>query len=298
MKKDEIFFGTDGLTMTSASYLANVAKESYLRIEKELSNIRFYDKRMYLIGSPEEQVLSEGVDTVDDIKDKLDRVARLKCLICWFREATKSKERLFAEIDKLTFEDCGFEIPEQPVAPNKEAYLQEDDVIGEWNIKQRNRYYYLETLCAQIGKYIHPDGWFASEREKLYDVIHNPRTVSGSGRDTVVYHCVPSIDAQEVEDEFMSLQDKYRSYQAELNGMKHDVEVALEKDKVAKDSDYKERWQAYQGEYDKYTHKLIELNNQLTEVKNEKLAELQKLKIVVPDGLKDVYEEVSKLGKK
>lgn len=298
MQKDLIFFGESGLTSSSANHVANLSKEAYQQIEKELSNIRFIDKSMSLIGQSDEQLISEGVKTVSDIDGKLDRVAKLKSMICWFREAIKAKERLLEEVNHITFEDCGFEIPEQPEAPKKEAYIQEDDVIGTWGIKQRNRYYYLETLCAQIGKFIHPDGWFTNARNNMFDAIHNPRTVSGNGRDTVIYHYVPSIDAQEVEDEFMSLQDKYRSYQAELNSMKHEIEVALEIDKVAKDSDYKERWQLYQTEYNKYSHQLVELSNQLTDVKNKKLAELQKMKIIIPDSLKGVYEEVSKLGKK
>lgn len=298
MQKDLIFFGESGLTSSSANHVANLSKEAYQQIEKELSNIRFIDKKMSLIGQPEEQLISEGVRTVSDIDGKLDRVAKLKSLIAWLREAIKAKERLFEEVSHMTFEDCGFDIPEQPKAPEKDLYLQEDDVIGTWGIKQRNRYYYLETLCSQIGKFIHPDGWYTEARNKMYDAIHNPRTVSGNGRDTVVYHYVPSIDVQEVEDEFMSLQNKYRSYQAELNGMKHEVEVVLEDDKITKDSEYKKKWQAYQSEYNKYSNKLVELSNQLTEIKNQKLAKLQKMKIIIPDTLKSIYEEVSKLGKK
>lgn len=298
MKKDEIFFAESGLTSTSANHIANLCKETYMQVEKELCNIRFYDKRMSLIGSSDTQIISEGVKSVDDVTEKLDRVAKLKSLIAWLREAIKAKERLLGEVDNLTLEDCGFEIPEKPELPHKEDYIQEEDVIAEWGIKQRNRYYYLETLCAQIGKYIHPDGWFATVRENLYDIIHNPRTVSGSGRDTVVYHCTPSIDPQKVEDKYMELQNLYRSYQAELNGMKHEIEVALEKDKVTKDADFKERYSKYQNAFDAYSQRLIELNNKLTEIKNLRLAELQKMKIVVPDSLKGVYEEVNSLGKK
>lgn len=298
MKKDEIFFGSEGLTMSSASYIANLCKESYTQVEQELSNIRFYDQKMSLIGNHDEQLISEGVNSVADIAKKLDKVAKFKSLIAFLREGIKAKSRLLDEVNKLTFEDCGFEIPEQPVAPEREAYLKEDDVIGEWNIKQRNRYYYLETLCAQIGKYIHPDGVYSRERKKMYDIIHNPRIVSGSGRDTVVYHSIPSIEAQEVEDVYMALQNQYRSYQAELNGMKHEVEVALEKDKVAKDSAYKEKWAVYQKEYDAYSQKLVDLSNQLTVLKNKRLDEVQKMKIIVPDSLKSVYEEVNALGKK
>lgn len=37
MKKDEIFFGEQGLTTTSANHLANKAKEAYLALEQLLS---------------------------------------------------------------------------------------------------------------------------------------------------------------------------------------------------------------------------------------------------------------------
>ena len=298
MKKDMIFFGEKGLTATSANDISNRSKEHYQDIETELSNIHFYDKTMSLIGSPEKELMSSGLKTVADVTDKLNKVAKLKSLIAWLREGISAKERLFAEVNNLTFEDCGLVLPEQPKAPERETYLTEDDVVGEWGIKQRNRYYYLETLCAQIGKYIHPNGWFSNARKEMYNLINNPKTTNGVGRDTIVYAYTPSIEPQEVEDKYMELQDSHRSYQAELNGMKHEIEVALEKDKVAKDSAYREKWAAYQKEYDAYSQKLVDLSNQLTVLKNERLEEVQKMKIVIPDGLKGVYEEVNTLGKK
>lgn len=287
MKKDEIFFGVSGLTSTSANYICNLSKESYTQIEKELNNIRFYDKDMQLIGTPGRQIISEGTKDVSDIINKLDRIAKLKSLIAWLREALKAKDRLFKEAENMSYEDFGLEVPEQPERP---IYLTEDDVISTWNIKQRNRYFYLETLCSQIGKYIHPDGVFSHERERMYDAIHNPREIMGGGRDTIVYTYTTSIDPSEVEAKFMEMQNLHRSYQAELNSMKHEIETVLENDKKEKDLNF-------QHEYLVWSNKKVDINNQLHILKNEKLSDLQKLKIVIPDGLKSIYEEVSVTGK-
>jgi len=288
MKKDEIFFGVSGLTSTSANYICNLAKETYIQIEKELNNIRFYDKDMQLIGTSGRQLISEGTKDISDIVDKHDRIAKLKSLIAWLREALKAKERLFKEAENMSYNDFGLEVPEQPERP---VYLTEDDVISTWNIKQRNRYFYLETMCAQIGKYIHPDGVFSKERALMYDYIHNPRDVYGSGRDAIVYTYTPSIDSSKIEDKFMEMQGLHRSYQAELNSMKHEIETALENDKKEKDFNF-------QHEYLVWSNKMVDVNNQLKVLKNEKLSELQKLKIIIPDSLESIYKEISALGKK
>ena len=73
--------------------------------------------------------------------------------------------------------------------------------------------------------------------------------------------------------------------------MKHEIEIILENDKKEKDLDF-------QHEYLVWSNKKVDINNQLHVLKNEKLSELQKLKIVIPDSLKPIYEEVSALGKK
>ena len=107
-----IFFDKDGLTSTSANYICNLSKETYTQIEKELDNIRFYDKEMQLIGTPAKQLISEGTKDVSDIIDKLDRIAKLKSLIAWLREALKAKDRLFKEAENMSYEDFGLEVPE------------------------------------------------------------------------------------------------------------------------------------------------------------------------------------------
>ena len=112
----------------------------------------------------------------------------------------------------------------------------------------------------------------------------------GNGRDTIIYTYTASIHPYEVEAKFMEMQNLHRSYQAELNSMKHEIETILENDRKEKNLDF-------QHEYLVWSNKKVDINNQLHVLKNEKLSELQKLKIVIPDGLKSVYEEISATGK-
>ncbi|MBP5722164.1 MAG: hypothetical protein J6X18_01075 [Bacteroidales bacterium] len=304
MKKDEIFFGAQGLTSTHASYLSNVAKEAYQQTERELSNVRFVNKSMSLIGNAAKDIVSEGLTTVSDFNEKLDRVAKLKSLIAWCREAVSAKERLTREAENFSYEDFGIELPEPPVdePPVKPTFLTADDVVATWNIKQRNRYYYLETLCAQYGKFIHPDGSFSKARETMLDRLNNPRDVSANGRDTIVYLYEPSINPKDVEDKFMELQNKYRDFQAELNSMKHEIELALDEDTRTKNLEYETAYNnyrvKYQEECDNFRHTMEAKSAELKTRKNEALQTIRNLKIVIPDSLKGVYEEVSSLGKK
>lgn len=287
MEKDKIFFGESGLTTTSANYTANMCKELYRGLEQELQAIVFYTTTVKLLDSSEVNLIREGVTTVSDVKQKLHDIAQLKSLIAWLREAIKAKERLIKEAENTSYEDYGLEVPERP---ERAEYITEDDVIGMWGIKQRNRYYYLDTLCATIGQYIHPDGTFAKEREQLQKILHEPHKVSGSGRDTLLYNYTASVAPGNVEDSFMDLQQTYRGYQAELNSLKHQVQEAVQLDQATKNGQYSLELQNWQGQ-------MAVIDAVLKEKRHQATVAAQNLKIIIPDSLKPIYEKVQKVGK-
>lgn len=287
MEKDKIFFGESGLTTTSANYIANMAKEMYKGLEQELQSIVFYTTTVKLLDSSERNLIREGVATVFDVKQKLQDIAQLKSLIAWLREAIKAKERLTQEASKTSYSNYGLE---PLVAPEREDYLTEDDVIATWNIKQRNRYYYLDTLCATIGSYIHPDGKFAEERTALQKILHEPHKVSGNGRDTLLYSYTSSVSANEVEDTFMDLQSTYRGYQAELNSLKHQLQDAVQKDMTQKNLDYQQK-------VSEYRNAQTVIDAQLKEHIHAAILTAQNLKIIIPDSLQAIYQKVSQAGK-
>lgn len=287
MEKDKIFFGKDGLTSTSANFLANIAKELYETTETSLENMVFYTTSVKLLSSTEYTIVKNGLDSVKGVEESMKFIAELKSLIAWLREAIKAKERLTKEVRDSSYEDYGIVLPERPSSPK---YMTEDDYISTMNVKQRNRYYYLEAFCSTIGKYIHPSGKYAYERSELKKIISNPRNVVGSGRDTLIYTMKPSLPVEEVEDTFMKLQQTYRTYQAELNSIKYEISSAVEKDKALKDGEYNKKLNEYSNAMDVAC-------SLLADCKNKALDEVSKLRIIIPDSLKSVYERVHGTGK-
>lgn len=284
MKKDEIFFGKDGLTSTSANFVANLAKEMYARIEAELNNLHLYSTTVGLISGGQDRIIRNGVSSLDDIEQKLKDIAQLKSLIAWLREAISARDRLIAEAKSSEF---GIEtIP----IPKGENPLTVDDVVGEMSIKDRNRYFQLETFCSTIGKFIHPDGVFSEERSRLHDIVAAPYSVSGEGINMVVHAYAPTVSPEEADNKFAYLQQLYRENQAQLNSIKHQIETTVLKDSAEKS----ERYRVAYEEYRRQDHA------RSIKIQNERTAEIQRisnLKIVIPDSLKQTFDKVQNYGK-
>ena len=284
MKKDEIFFGDNGLTSTSANFNANLAKEMYAGIEKELDHLHLYSANVGLIGGGQDRTIRNGVSSLEDIEQKLKDIAQLKSLIAWLREAISARDRLIAEAKCSLF---GIEpIP----MPEREDPLTADDVIGAMSIKERNRYYQLETFCSTIGKFIHPEGVFNKERSRLHDIVVAPYSTSGEGTNMVVYAYAPTISPAEVDNKFAYLQQLYRENQAQLNSIKHQIETTILKDATEKNERYKVA-------YDEYHRKELARSIEIQNKRNAEVQRISDLKIIIPDSLKQIFEKVQSYGK-
>lgn len=320
MSKNEIFFGESGLTSTSANHIADLCKESYRSLEQELASLRFYSETLKLLGSNDSTTISVGLnsDAVESIPEKLERIADLKSLIAWLREAIKARKELVSEIAKKdVIEYCGIadidvpECPEYPTLPDKperEEYLDEEDYVSTLSIKERNAYFTLQTRCAVYGQAIHESGSYASARKAIHEALANPCTVKDCGRDTTILTRNPSVTPQTVEDVFFEMQAKHREYQAQLNALKHKCDEFLEQDKSKKDAEYAEalrKWEfecnSIMTDYNEkkrvYQARYLELEAELKQWKQAETLRVEALKIVIPDHLKAIYSEVNALGK-
>ena len=294
MEKDKIFFGENGLTTTSANHIANMAKEAYQTLEQELSNLKLYTTEVALLGSDTSRTLRIGdnKECLDAIEGKLNCIAQYKSLIAWLREAIKAKSRLISAAENLSLGEIAKALNiAVPVAPEDYERLTNDDIVATWNVKQRNRYYYLDTLCSTFGKYIHPDQTFAREREALCKVISEPNRINGNGRDMVIYTMIPTVSTAVADDTFFVLQNKYREYQAELNSLKHQIELAVQADDREKSLKEEAEQQAYRLE-------MNEIRAKCNVYKGERVREAQALKIIIPDSLQAIYQRVAQMGKK
>lgn len=280
------FFGDKGLTATSANHIANLAKEAYERLEAKLNTTSFIRETITVIGSTAEtnvKLSQAGLITL--APNILKEICEYKSLIAWLREAIKEKENLF-KANKLWVSDEYTEHMKN--RPQCEDYLTEQDVIESWTVAEQEDYLSLETICAVVGKYIHPNGPLSKAKTELSKKINNPVTTECSGRDTIIKRYYPECTEEEVNSLFFILQRNHREYQARLNGIKHKIDMTIREDIQKKDEAYKKALQ----EFNNKANELL-VADKLT--REEKHKEIEALKIVIPNDLKAVYDKLTSM---
>lgn len=296
MEKDMIFFSKDGqgLTSTSANHIANLAKEMIRGLEASLGSLTLYSTSVSLIGSDTSDMLTQGAraEELNDVQRKLHAISKAKSLIAWLREAIKAKERLLDEATSMSNTDYIKLKGIEPVkAPESRNALTEDEYYASLTLDERNRYYELETLAAVLGKAIHPDGAFADAREQFNERLRQPREVKGDGRDTLIYSYSPTVEPQQVEDIYFRLQKQYREAQSKLNSIKFECQRAVKESEVAVATEYAR-------ELEKFNEFNQSISADRTAYIKERVREISNYKIIIPQSLQEIYNEVSHLGKK
>ena len=281
------FFAENGLTATSANHLSNIAKENYMAIERQMAKLEFYRTAVSLIGDSEEAVVScgTGPERFSQIRKWVEEVCACKSLIAYLREAIKAKDKLTRDLDDYGAEEIQ-ELSE--MEPEKEDRLTFEQVLDTWPIKERNRYLGLETRCAVIGKFIHPDGEYSEARKHFTDRMLSPKELHENGKDTLVYSYYPNIDGQEIDALFFELQAEHRKAQAELNGMRNEISRLI-------DEDWRRKSDAWSVEHEKWSESMIRLKERIMREKEDRSKEIENLRIVIPDSLKPIYGKTKAL---
>lgn len=298
MRKDLVFFKKEGeegvaLTSTSANHIANLAKEYIQGVETQLNNVCFFNVEVALVGSTGKNIIQTGrtYEVLTKLQSMLEGVAQAKSLIAWLREGIKAKENLMKDLQNISLEDwCEEYEVVKPVAPTYGHVLTEVEYYASLPIKERNRYYQLETEAAVLGKYIHPDGHLSDARKELKDKLQHPHEVDGKGRDALIYTYTPTVFIGEVDNVFFELQKKHREIQAQLNAMKYSCEQAINESTNKVNTEYMTASQKYQAE-------LKDVLGAFKTWKDEKSQEYSKLKIVIPNSLLGIYNTINSLGK-
>lgn len=276
------FLGADGLTQTSANHIANIAKEMYEGIEAKMASIRLFNRDYTLaINGQTYRVENESAkDELSSLAESIREVSALKSLIAWLREGIKAKAALStADAEERYIESLVKEGREDLESPKIESDITFETVLASMGEDTIARYYALEAKCATLGKFIHPDGAFAKARKDFFEAVKNPNAVAGKGRDAEITTLSSSFTPEEVDGEFFAPQKTYRSLQAELNRLKADVDSALD-----------EKNRAY---LDSYRAKLKDVQAARQVVLLERSREVKALKIILPQGLKEIFEKVN-----
>ena len=295
MKKDMIFFSTEGkgLTSTSANHIANLAKEMVRETEASLEGLTFYSTSVALIGNDSVNTLREGdtSETLGKIKAQLHTIAKANSLIAWLREAIKAKERLLEEVDDLTLNDfMKLQGIKKPDMPTRGTALTEDEYYASLSVDERNRFYSLEALASVLGKAVHPAGVIANAREQLNERLKNPKTIEGKGRDALLFFYTPTVKTSQVDEVYFAVQKEFREVQASLNAIKYDCLKAVKESEI-------EVQTKYADDYAKYQAEITRIQNEMSTYEKKRTREIGSFKIRIPDSLVDIYERVAHLGK-
>ncbi len=280
------YFSNTGITATSANHIANMAKEYYESLQTELSNIRFFNTEVELLTAGKKVLTFNGLVNITHIESNIRQISECKALIAYLREAIKAKEQLTLEVDNAHPDEIVF--PKAPTYPNKKTA---DDIMNVWPIDKVSRYYRLQTFAATYGELVHPKGSLSIARKNLLDKINNPTSVDLNGSETIISTFTPTVSFQEEEDMFFSIQKSYRAYQAEFNGMKTELEQSVREINDSLLNQYTVEYQTYKNENELAIEALFKWRE------NEK-RKIEKLKIVIPDNLKSIYEIINNLSKK
>ena len=280
--KPNNMLGKDGLTITSANHLANIAKEMYEALVSKLESLRFYSRDyMLAIAGKTFRVENESEKSeLEALASGLKEIGALKSLIAYLREGIKAKNQMGSD---AAFEEhveelikSGRKDLEKPSARKEVTF---DEEFAKLTAEQKARYYALEAKCATIGSFIHPDGAFAKARKEFFEHTKDPIKVVGKGQEAEINTFSSSFTAEQIDSVFFELQKEYRTIQAEFNKLKAEVDerVAEANKQVANDT-------------------LIAMKLWVDTRKVERTqydSDVKALKIVIPQNLREVYENVN-----
>ena len=268
------------LTSTSANHVANLAKEAYTPILSELNSICFYSTDVELLASGKKMRIQNATGKPTDYAKESKKVADYQAFIANIREQLKDK-------DAKVLAARRYNVPFAMVMPDREATITEEEVLNSWTVGERIHYHSLTAKVSLLGNLVHPSGSFSAARKGLVNKLQNPTTFNERGAESILYSYTPEYSLKEVDEAFMALQAEWRSAQAELNGLKHKIELAIQTDDLAKEEAYKKASDEYFAARQKH-------ETEVSLKRAELVKEAQNIKILVPDNLRAVYESLTK----
>lgn len=288
--KYKVFFAEKGITSTSANHVSNKGKELLKSEQAVLDNINFVNTTASLLSGGESRTITKGMstDSFESMHKTIAKIANLNAMSAWIHEAIKAKTEILEYVQSLSIDKWAKEQNiELPNAPGKEFPITESDVIGTWDVAKRNKYYVYESYCSLVGKFIHPKGAFYEAKAQMNNAVQNPNKVEGSGRDAIIYSYEPSMPISDVNVEYNWLSTELRHKEAEFNKMKQEIVDAITEDKLA-------MAQKFDDAYTKYVETMESIRNKFDMWKTNTVKEISALKIYLPQGPKQTYDEINK----
>jgi uncharacterized protein (DUF927 family) len=304
-KLNEVYFAKDGeygLTETQASHLCALAAQIKEEHEATLNNVNFVNTEMSIVGEQGEHVVDAGYTDLSIIEKALAKVSSMNAFISWFAEARKELESYRAEQTRYNLaewcENMGKKYPDNPTNHVNDVEMSTyEDIVKEMSIKDRQTYLALEAKSAVYGKFIHPRNPMEIARNKMHKVAKAPYSKEGSGRDTLIYHYIPSVSMVDVDDLFNKLQAEYRETEQKLNHMKSDLRKKLTARNLEENNKKQDALAQFRDDYEKYSQELSQLTAEYNKWLVEENERIAKFRFIVPEKLADTEKYLRTLGK-
>lgn len=296
---NDIYFGEEGMTSTSAQHVSAMANVMVQDIKQHIMGLRLYEKSIRVIGDVECKV-EEVNNTLPEISDGVKQICKANALIAWLREAVKEREKAQQYVQDMTLDKWmeleGIEKPTSPQPPMMpKINFQDYNTILDTGltVKEYNRFVELNSALAVYGEMIHDKGLLTRQKNELARIMQNPTEVKESGRDTIITTYKVDVNiGVDLDKLYTELQSEYRKLQAEKNG----IEAKFSNMAMAYQTRKMEEWKAAKSQYDRdltrVNSELVGIQTRMQEWKKQRLEELAALKIIIPNDLKALYKSL------
>ena len=280
-------FGAKGLSSTEASHVANFLKEQVKEIDVTPDNFKV--------------MTSEGVrgmstfrlddnEAIDNWDEKLLMKARLFSLSAWLKEAIKLKESLVTKERAILFDESVVTgLKEYPKLALSPELTMDAFFLNNMDVKQQSDYLTAQATASHVGQFVHN---FDEIRDKLKN--YKPTTFEAlSPTETMTVTNTLLYDKGGLMEKFEKLQSIHREAEKTVNFFKaqHKNWVADEQNKLAVAVlDYRREDAVIRRENSAIVQKF---SSEFEVAKTNRIKELSKLRIVIPNDLQPILDEVN-----
>lgn len=294
-----IFFDKNGLSMSDANHVCNMAKEWAKEYESLLDSLQGKKRTL------DDKVLSDPTPhPISNLEEAVKNIAQLYRVSAWLREAIKAKNEVMEDIRNKEFYPVPFNEPRPNQQHTQYVEPNQEDILSEWSFKDRFEYLSLEAEAAHIGKQIHGGNISRLRGEVLDKTEWRKETLRLNGQMSDVFVKMENVyESETVSKLFFDLQKEHRAKESRLNYFKARIQNELAAMTYHREQEFRrkseEAQNAYQKEVsqwelrrDKWNAKNAEQLSQHKEETQRELNEASQLKIAIPEELRATINDL------
>ena len=294
---NDIYFGEEGLTSTSANHVSAMANVMVNDLKQHINGLRLYRKYIRVIGETE-TLVEERNDTLPEVIETVERISKANALIAWLREAIKERENALNDVNNTDINTyakrTGYEMIDRPTMPQEPRVNFQDYktmLDAGLTVKEYNRAMELNSTLAVLGEFVHEKGLLTKHKAELQRIAKNPVEVKESGRDTIITR-YEADDAAVIDEVYTELQARYRKLQAEKNGIDNKWSNMAAEYQMCRRAEYQTELNAWKAECAKWDAQYAELKDHWMTWKKQECDRIAALKIIIPKDLVNLYTEL------